>query len=519
MTSLSKKQWLLAVGLTAAVLGIQLSSIARPYLGHFASYQGTVMAAISRNMLRENFSQILLPKTDLVIGGERSLHLNQYPFPSLIAALGTRYLGGTLEFWGRFQAVVFNFFTILLIALIAEQLFNIQVAWIAAAVYALSPFSLIYGQCFMSEAMALFFLLLAFHGMLKSGRMQLDVHAAAASGVAFSVALTGRIHFLAFYPIFFFHFLLCGHARRVLKIVSFTSTMLLLPCLWYGFAYFVSKSSSHVMTSVSLQSGYWKFLDGSFLKSAEYWKKILDLFSQNLLTPLLFPFLPLGWILMEKKGRTFWICLGGFLLGSAVTVLWPQKVWEQDFYLYGAFPFAVLLAAFGIHEVFERFPKLKTPGVLVFFLLLYLGISTRYFLHPIYKYPKEDSRIVPIGERVRKSTPAEARLIVAGNDPTSLFYYAGRPGWTLEFQEIGKSLLLFRDHAKRSRVNPRELEGLEAAMKDAVSWFNFLKGQGASYLVTANKKDLESQPLLLKHLQKNYQKLSKDSDDFYFFKL
>ena len=133
--------------LTASfALGVQMVAIQRPYIGHYASYQATVMASISRNMIRENFSQLLLPKTDIIIGGERSLHLNQYPFPSLFAALGSRFLGGSLEFWGRFQAIFFNLLCVLLMGLIGRRLFDPRVGWSAAGIFALSPLSLIYGQ-------------------------------------------------------------------------------------------------------------------------------------------------------------------------------------------------------------------------------------------------------------------------------------------------------------------------------------------------------------------------------------
>ena len=62
MPTLSKKQIGLLVFLDIAVLSVQLPAIQRPFTGDYASYQGTVMAAIARNMVRENFSELLLPK-------------------------------------------------------------------------------------------------------------------------------------------------------------------------------------------------------------------------------------------------------------------------------------------------------------------------------------------------------------------------------------------------------------------------------------------------------------------------
>ena len=63
--------WFLGGILVLLILSVQLPGINRPLGGHFASYQSSVMASISRNMLRENFQDILVPKIDFLIGGDR----------------------------------------------------------------------------------------------------------------------------------------------------------------------------------------------------------------------------------------------------------------------------------------------------------------------------------------------------------------------------------------------------------------------------------------------------------------
>jgi len=148
---------LIAVVTLLYVLVIQGVGIQRPFMGHYASYQGTVMASMARNMVRENFSNIFLPKTDVILQGQKSLHLNQYPFPSLLVAGAVKFVGGSYEFWGRFQAILFNLFSILLPFFIAQRLFGRAAALTSAIIFALSPLTVVYGQSFMSEPSSLFF--------------------------------------------------------------------------------------------------------------------------------------------------------------------------------------------------------------------------------------------------------------------------------------------------------------------------------------------------------------------------
>ena len=47
------KQIVLAISVLGLVITLQMFRVERPFVGHYASYQGTVMASIARNMVRE----------------------------------------------------------------------------------------------------------------------------------------------------------------------------------------------------------------------------------------------------------------------------------------------------------------------------------------------------------------------------------------------------------------------------------------------------------------------------------
>ncbi len=201
---ISTRQLAFVLFVFSSVLFVQMIKISRPYSGHFSSYQANGNASIARNMLKENFSECHLPKTDILIGGKKSLHLNAYPMPALLAALGVRLWGGSLEFWGRFQAVLFNLMTIILVGLIAAHWFNSFTGWTALLIYAFSPFSILYGQGFFSEPGAVFFTLLSIF-LIKKNEKENSLLRISLAGFCFSVGILARIHFVLLLPAFLLH--------------------------------------------------------------------------------------------------------------------------------------------------------------------------------------------------------------------------------------------------------------------------------------------------------------------------
>ncbi len=524
MKMLSVKKIALILFLSVSVLGVQLGCIDRPYFGHFSSYQ-IVSAFIARNMLKERFTELLLPKTDLMIGKKQSLPLNQYPLHSLMAASGVRYLGGSLEFWGRFQAVIFNVGSIILTGLIAGLLFGSGAGWIAAVLMSLSPYALIYGQAFMSESSVLFFLLLSLYLLLSALYRNLDVHPLRLllASASFSVALVGRIHFLTFLPVFWLIAYFSSQSfRHRLSFILFFSVFALIPSLaWYTHTYFVSIHSDNIHSNLFLQLSGRSLADAHYLSDLNYYRHVFDIFVEKMLTPLAFPFFPIGLFLLkrEKGGeKSTFILMAGFLLGISMVILFPQKIMDHEFYLYGVFPFCIIIAAFGLSKIVEKVPELKQWPVVFFFLLLYLAVSARYFVHPIYKFPEEKKELIPMARAIQEKTHPEDWLVIASRGFSELRYYVERPSWDMSFPAIGTELPYYFKKSRFSKVNYQELARLEEAMRDPITWLEYLKNEGASYLVIPNERELDDVPGFRTYLNKYYTKLPL-TDHSLFFKL
>ena len=67
----------------------------------------TVNAMMARFFMESNFANLFYPQVNVLINGKPGLLLLAYPLNALIAALLNTFLGGSLDFWGRFQAVLF----------------------------------------------------------------------------------------------------------------------------------------------------------------------------------------------------------------------------------------------------------------------------------------------------------------------------------------------------------------------------------------------------------------------------
>lgn len=503
------------------VLTLQIIKIDRPYTGHFASYQGTVMGGMAQNMLREDFSNLLYPKTNAIVGGERSLHLNQYPLPSLIAAGGVRVFGGSLEVWGRIQAVFFNFLSALLIGLITKKLFNPESGILAFGLSFMSPFSIIYGQAFMSESSALCFLLAAVYFSLpNSVSISRSWHCAFTSGFFFSLALVSRVHWLVFYPFFLVLYIFPFRSRRIGEFFIFGLISVIAPLLWYGHTYFAALESQHVHTNLFMQlfaekQGSSPEQNFSF-QSGFYLIRILF---TKMLTPVLAIISLYGFLqsFKQRKNRVFLISGTSTLL--LIVLLAMGKVMAHDFYLFGCYPFFVMAAAYGLAHLIKTVQWMNSfSGILVFgFLLLMSAVA--FSMGPLFASAPGELQSVKVARDVRERTLPEDQIIIYGSGPGIISFYAERASWSFQPSLIGKELSGYSKAFRFSGNDPEQAKALEEARQSAVGWLQYLIERGADYLIIANPPELEQVPALKNYLKKFYTDDMKEDRAYYLIRL
>lgn len=511
--------YIISFAAIAAMLVFQLLHVTRPFSGHFASYQ-CVMAAMARNFVAENFKDLLNPKLDSLLFGAKALHLNQYPFPSLVAALGVSFLKGGYELWGRLQAVLANLATLLFLFHVGRKMFGDLISGIAVVIFALAPYSMIYGQAFMSEPLALLSALVGLCFYLKVKPDQNDLHKVVLAGFFLSLAITGRVHFILMMAPFGVDLLLYHSKKKILKGFLLLGTALILPILWTLYTYQASFQSANVITNVFIQVAARPVGDQMYLSNPEYYKRLIEIFGVRLLSPLGFPFFCLGAIVsLLRRERFDWLLLSGAFSTLLLCILAPQKIMAHDFYLYAAFPFVVLLTAIGIHKVFM---KLNAKAVIPFMiggLCLYAVVSARFFINPIYTEGENADLIQETAKYVEEFTEPTDKLIVFGRGPAEMFYYANRPGWPMDPGAAGKPLAYYVEDVKYKKNPPGELSKLRESRKSLSSWFEYLRDEGAQYLLAFNKAELVQYSSFFEELKDEHKLISKEQDPFYLFKL
>lgn len=495
---------------------IQLLAINRPYGGHFGQYQGNVMAVMAENMLEENFAEWYLPKTNLIIGQKRSLHLNQYPFPSLIVALMVKVSDVSFEVAGRLQAMFFNFFSGLLVFLLCQKLISREGGVFGAFLYFWSPYTIIYGQAFMSEPMSLFFLLLSFWLIVRNPSSWKSIFIA---GLSMGLSVTGRVHYGIYATTPLLYIYLYSSSKKTLKSFVFAFCASLFPLVWYGFTFFTAANRDNVLTTLFLQIGIRQAGDSHYLLNPEYYVHLVEIMLR-MFTPIFFAFPLIGLLLLRSDKKIKLLSVSGVLFSVFIIILYPQKIMDHDFYLYPLFIFLVLPAAFALHRIWIAAGEIRSALFICIVCLLTLGLSARYFLHPVFKNESSVEDVVRAGAAIREITTVTDKIIVAEKGTSTILFYAGRPAWVISLDPHATlKLAPYLKEQTGTRIDHQELAALEFSMQNKISWFEYLKKQGAKWMVIPQKDDLNSFPEFYDYLKHSAQLVSDTSEPYSVYKL
>lgn len=480
----------------AVVIMFQLIQLDRPFAGHFGSYQA-VMASMARGFLQEHFLNFFMPSSDLILEGKRSLHLNQLPLSSHVAAFLSLAFGLSLEVAGRLQSILLHFLSCFFIYHWISQLSGRTTAYITCIIYLLSPFTVIYGQSFMSESLAqAFFIgaLLLFTKAIIEGRPV----PATIAGILFSIALCNRLHLLCFYPVFAVLALCCGIVtlrKRIVLLIAFFVGSSVAVMAWYGFTYWATKTYDHVHTSLFMQvAASQPFIH--YIQDFNFLKVLLWRFFWCV-TPVFFFSALAGLRFFSFKCISCLVFIAGLIGVFGVIVLAPRKIIDHEFYFYGFIPFAAFFAA----SVLERFSVLSRPKLFAVIFLAATALSVRYFFNPLFRVSADERLQVSRGRVADQTLPKDIRVVVAGNQVPIFDYYVNRAIWNFAFDAVGKDIA---GYARNGRMDATRFEAIQAARKDALSWFKHLEGEGAEWVVFYSAEDFNHYEDLKHYIERTY---------------
>jgi hypothetical protein len=93
--------------LLALTVVLRCGALCRPLLGQMAT-KNVIYGMIARNLANGD-GTLLCPTLDMLRGGEKGLHLVEFPLAAYITGGMWRLLGGSLDVWGRSRSVAISF--------------------------------------------------------------------------------------------------------------------------------------------------------------------------------------------------------------------------------------------------------------------------------------------------------------------------------------------------------------------------------------------------------------------------
>jgi hypothetical protein len=478
----------------AASFLVKIPALHQALVGHFGSYEATLA------MMAEMFDwsaplTLLLPRTFMIIDGRPAMELLYYPFSSLAAAVLNHFAGLPVDFGGRLQAALFVLGGTGFFFLSVRRILGGGIALLSTVLFVFSPMVLISGISFQNEAAGLFFLLVSFWLLSRSGGPWQDCVA----GLFFSLAIVARLHFIVCLPAFLWMWLVRG--PRISGLIAFVFGAVLPLGGWLAFVYALS-GEANVTTSIFGQAGEGRILFHPLLHASSFYERVWDTLMGPWLTPVIAPFVILGFFQANRGSGVFKIWLLGCL---GLIALLPQKVFDHPFYLVAGVPAAAALAAVGLASVFNERTRFAAAVLMVFFF----ASSARYAVPPAIFSRVDGARIRAIGERVQKLTEPADRIAAAYGASCSLLYYAHRKGWSFDLEMANHPLERQKRHERLIRNG----------YGDPVKWLEYLKGQGARYLVVSEPGLLRRQKNFFNYLEREYAPVPGTGKDFRMYDL
>ncbi|HET6883768.1 MAG TPA: glycosyltransferase family 39 protein [Pirellulales bacterium] len=430
-----RRSWLPLAVLVFLTIAVRLPGVSRPLVGQFAT-KNAVYAMIARNWASGR-SPFWLPMIDCQAGGQRGLHLLEVPVAAYLAGAGWAVFGGSLDVWGRATSIAFSAGGVALLFLLVRRWHGDRAAAATALVLALSPVSVIFGQSFMLESSAIFFILLALAGVERW---------LVTAGWHYWLLATLSLSLMAMTKVFLLVMLLPLASLVVRKLASVDGkrrrrwlagalAMALLgaapAAVWCGVVASISARDNPLSTQV-----YYSFCRSTsvhsfpspLLVAPEFYLRLTKGLVGAGLTPIGFGLAAVG--LFHKKARRH----SAWLLASAIlVVLLPGKFFELRYYLLLLVPALAVLAGLGWEAVSTRLPAPRLCGVLS--LATGLCCSLWFVAGPAWLTPREDCSVTTAAAAFRRLPDDGAPVATLHGAAPDLLYYCDRPGWALSVND------------------------------------------------------------------------------------
>lgn len=502
---------------------VHLLGIHRPLLGNFSMYQ-TANAMMARGFIENGFTDILCPQIHVLVNGQPGLLLLAYPLSALLAAIFQFFFGGNLDFWGRFQAVLFFAGSCLYLYRLIAYLTDLKTARTSLVAFILFPLTLIYGQSFQNEMLTVFFSLTTLYYAIRA-MDHASLFRILTTALSFSMVLITRPN-LATLGLPMVIYLLQKSANpqpslpaRLKSFALILIATLPIPLLWYWHIWHTSHEASNIYSTLFAQLEVRSSFASPVIFQADYYQKLVDVLAGMVLTPVGLGLWLLG-VLRFRPARNH-LFFYAWMLSFAVTgLLMPRKLLEHEFYWLHFLPAAAPFIATTFLSVTQT--ETNSNALMKFrvslLIVLTTALSLRYSLHPSFKTSEEDRHLIEIAAQVSKQTEKHSsRLLVQGSHP--VLYYADRYGWPLSLKTYEQAPDYYL-HTNWEKLPEAQRLERNQAIKNPISNLEYhRKVEGATHLLILNPQDFYSHREFSDYILGHYPAVSQEEGIYLLFDL
>ena len=427
----ARKTRVAIVVLIALTVFVRLPGIGRPLVGNFAT-KNIVYAMVARNWA-EGRASLWTPTLDCLAGGGRAWHLVEFPVSAYVSGALWRLCGGSLDVWGRGTSIAWSAAGVALLYLLVRRWHGEIIARAAAAMLALAPVSIIYGQSFMLESSVVALSLGAIYAVERwcDGRR--------AGWLALATSLLALLLLTKIYMLV----LLAPLGWIVLRrsdqhgeesrwrqsaLVAFATALAILPsACWYGYAAMLSDPASPTAERVYYSIRQSAAVHGvlyPLLAERAFYGGIVRNLATVALTPIGLVLLIAGFYNRQWRRHAPWLAACVVLLAFL-----PRKFHEMNYYYLVILPPLCVVAGLG-WEVVTRLQRNRRLIAAV----IAMGIlcSLRYSLRPAFVTPAEDAMVVTAAKHVQILTRPDDWVIAMHGSTIDLLYYCDRRGLAID---------------------------------------------------------------------------------------
>lgn len=422
------------------------------------SFRQADTAMVARNFAQNGFN-IFRPQTDNILAISDSKRPNpngytflEFPIYTLIVGVLWQTFGVHVEL-ARLTSAVFASFSAVFLFLLVRKFSSTRIALMAAAVFALVPYSIYYGRVIMpnSTMICLGLLSLWLFAKYYFDGSKLCFYL---SSVFFAIASLSYPYIVFWIlPIIYLSLIKDGLFYQKIKYYIFFVVSFIPLLLWRAWG--ANFPEAQIGSDWYLNYGNIRFT-GAFFR----WL-IFERLSKLILGTGGFVLLFMGLIAKKRnrEGYFYFVWLFSMII---YFVIFASSNVRHDYYQYIYMPLLAVYVALGIDFLLRQGTSLIEKSISISVGLAVIGMMLIFGYYEVKGYYITNPHIVEAGNKANELLPSNARVIAPLSGDLSLLYYINRPGWADFYEDLSE----FKNQGATAVVSPKFDEGIEKLARE-----------------------------------------------------